>query len=450
MQARLEPEKLNLLPTHCSKWVDLTRSTDSIDEPDIEAAITELYEWFELPPPFIFWCQSPWQLAMAPDILQTILRTGPDIHRSYRIGEHSESAIWKTVWSLINSQCDSAVLSTLRERSLGKEVRQRTRNGRYTSKDSLTRNWFAFSATGEPDPLPMGIWEKMTPPLVSAQHELTNDLRLLAKAHLSGPDFDLIRMRYDQNFRSRSITRTARGRMEILARDVLAADVSRNYSETFLSALNNIWWGPWSADWLPMIEFIRDICGLELPEKAERNLNRFLRLAKLGFAYSFFGPVCFVSERPLQLKFDEQSRFHSESGPAVCFVDGYQIFSWHGTIVNKRIVDEPQNISMVDIRSELNIEVRRVLIERFGSGRFITESKAKQIHEDRYGTLYRQELNGDEPLVMVKVKNSTPEPDGTYKDYYLRVPPNISTARAAVAWSFGVPDPEQYNPSVET
>ena len=37
---------------------------------------------------------------------------------------------------------------------------------------------------------------------------------------------------------------------------------------------------------------------------------------------------------------------------------------------------------------------------------------------------------------MVKVVNSTPEPDGSFKDYFLRVPPDMQTAHQAVAWTF--------------
>jgi hypothetical protein len=51
--------------------------------------------------------------------------------------------------------------------------------------------------------------------------------------------------------------------------------------------------------------------------------------------------------------------------------------------------------------------------------------------------LFRKELAGDEPLVMVKVVNATPEADGSFKDYFLRVPPTVQTAREAVAWTFG-------------
>ena len=39
---------------------------------------------------------------------------------------------------------------------------------------------------------------------------------------------------------------------------------------------------------------------------------------------------------------------------------------------------------------------------------------------------------------MVRVKNSTPEPDGTFKTYRLRVPPWITTTRQAIAWTFGM------------
>lgn len=50
---------------------------------------------------------------------------------------------------------------------------------------------------------------------------------------------------------------------------------------------------------------------------------------------------------------------------------------------------------------------------------------------------------------MVKVVNSTPEPDGSYKDYFLRVPPTITTAHEAVAWTFGK-TAETYAPAIET
>ena len=50
---------------------------------------------------------------------------------------------------------------------------------------------------------------------------------------------------------------------------------------------------------------------------------------------------------------------------------------------------------------------------------------------------------------MVEVLNATPEPDGSRKTYYLRVPPGTRTARAAVAWTFGLAA-DAYAPARET
>jgi hypothetical protein len=89
------------------------------------------------------------------------------------------------------------------------------------------------------------------------------------------------------------------------------------------------------------------------------------------------------------------------------------------------------------------------MIERYGQAKYLLDSGAVKIHSDDWGALYRKEIKNDEPLVMVKVVNSTAESDGSFKDYFLRVPPTIERARQAVAWTFGVPE-DEYEPALET
>ncbi len=50
---------------------------------------------------------------------------------------------------------------------------------------------------------------------------------------------------------------------------------------------------------------------------------------------------------------------------------------------------------------------------------------------------------------MVEVINATAEPDGGFRHYFLRVPPDTKTAREAVAWSFGLPS-RNYAPEIES
>jgi hypothetical protein len=76
----------------------------------------------------------------------------------------------------------------------------------------------------------------------------------------------------------------------------------------------------------------------------------------------------------------------------------------------------PERITAEQIETETNAEVRRVMIERYdsvrGAGAYLKDSGAQIIAQDEGGILYRKNLEGDEPMVMVRVLNSTPEPDG--------------------------------------
>lgn len=114
------------------------------------------------------------------------------------------------------------------------------------------------------------------------------------------------------------------------------------------------------------------------------------------------------------------------------------------------MIENPDKLTTAVIDNERNAEVKRVMVERYGQVRYLKDSGARIVHGgDAFGVLYRIEMGFDEPLVMVKVKNSTPEPDGSFKEYFLRVPPNIQTAQAAVAWTFALEN-EEYSPVVET
>ena len=127
-------------------------------------------------------------------------------------------------------------------------------------------------------------------------------------------------------------------------------------------------------------------------------------------------------------------------------------------VVPPTAVFEPERITLRDVLAEREIPVRRILLELFGLERFLRESGAPVIDrvEDEAALgglagaeLYRQELAGDEPLVVVKVRNSTPETDGEFQVFHLRVPPGTRSCRQAIAWSFGLAEAD-YAPQVES
>ncbi|MFD6658677.1 DUF6745 domain-containing protein [Streptomyces parvus] len=145
-----------------------------------------------------------------------------------------------------------------------------------------------------------------------------------------------------------------------------------------------------------------------------------------------------ITERPDVLHRDEAGRLDHGEGPALAYGDGFALHAWRGMPVPAAFLEELSSLTPERIRAEENAELRRVMLEYYGYDRYLSESGAEPVHRDETGILWRIALDGDEDVVMVEVVNSTPEPDGTYRTYWLRVPPATRTAKDGVAWTFGL------------
>ncbi|GJF32230.1 hypothetical protein KNE206_49300 [Kitasatospora sp. NE20-6] len=170
--------------------------------------------------------------------------------------------------------------------------------------------------------------------------------------------------------------------------------------------------------------------------------------AQTGWWWPYEG-VVLIAERPVALHRDEAGRLDRADGPALAFADGFALHAWRGMPVPADFLADLAGVTAERIRTEANAELRRVMLEFHGYDRYLAESGAEPVHRDDTGVLWRIQLPGDEAVVMVEVVNSTAEPDGTFRTYWLRVPPSTRTARAGVAWTFGVTE-EEYRPQRET
>jgi len=209
--------------------------------------------------------------------------------------------------------------------------------------------------------------------------------------------------------------------------------------------------------WLSFYNFFQEQCKLDICNK----LQGLMDLSKVCGWWTPMENIAILSHKPLKIHMDEQNRTHNINGPAIKFRgnDLCDVYIVHGVRVTKKVVD--RNYTVDDIDKEPNAEVRRVMIELYGQSKYLMDSNAKEIHSDDFGTLYLKEIPDDEPLMMVKVVNSTPEEDGSFKDYFIRVDPNayggLKTGLAAVASTWRNPDgsmvferPEEYDPIVQT
>ncbi|WP_198653711.1 DUF6745 domain-containing protein [Actinocorallia populi] len=197
--------------------------------------------------------------------------------------------------------------------------------------------------------------------------------------------------------------------------------------------------GQHDAPWLELFASLDRLAPLHGPAEVA---------ASAGWWWPYENLVI-LSERPVELHRDEPGRLHNGDGPALSYSDGFALHAWRGMPIPPGFLDTLSGLTAHRILAEENAELRRVMLERFGYDRYLAEAGAQPLHRDETGVLWRIDLPDDEPVVMVEVVNSTPEPDGTRRTYYLRVPPDTRTARAGVAWTFGLTEAE-YRPLQET
>lgn len=86
-----------------------------------------------------------------------------------------------------------------------------------------------------------------------------------------------------------------------------------------------------------------------------------------------------------------------------------------------------------------NMTHRARAMGRIDMAKAVKSGLATMIKKDKYGKLWNIQMGDDltSTLAVVEVKNATKEPDGTFTNYYLRVPPTTTCPHQGVAWSFG-------------
>ncbi len=128
--------------------------------------------------------------------------------------------------------------------------------------------------------------------------------------------------------------------------------------------------------------------------------------------------------------------------------NGYRLL-WRGVEVDARIAFRPEQLQVKEVFAQRNSEVRRVMLERIGWERFLQEAKPKVRDRDYDPGGERRLLHvaftDHEDLLVLCVKCPSTE-----RQYFLRVPPHVTTCHQAAAWIAGFSEPSEYEPVLET
>lgn len=221
-----------------------------------------------------------------------------------------------------------------------------------------------------------------------------------------------------------------------LAAIMLYAELEKKEVKQCVGQINNFVWGAHEAGWLSYYAYMKDVLKVQWMDL----FDKYAQVIHLGWCL-FYENVAIVSQKPIYIR-SENDVLHCENGPALMYADGFRLYRYKGIDMTNHIyaIEEPDTITVEKITSESNQEVKRALLEIFGYERFIAESGANLIHKDDFRgspvELYSLTIDSvqvDGCLVV----NSTAEPDGHFKKYFIQVEPGkYKTAVGALASTF--------------
>ncbi len=126
---------------------------------------------------------------------------------------------------------------------------------------------------------------------------------------------------------------------------------------------------------------------------------------------------------------------------------------YKGTLVPQKYILNPHGLTFDEIISHSNTEVRRIGCEIYGFERMLEEERFDVIDYDEETDAYLLKITLEtadrEDINLVKVVDGTHGFGPEKKEYFLQVPPNITTCKSAIAWTF-YKEVQDYKPIIET
>lgn len=432
----LTDEHRAMLPSWRQKWIDNAMSTAAMTDEDrvaVKAAIKGLYEAADLPPPppeRILFVSSPIVAHFAASFAAEVWAKRDEAKGKTKSKDALDAVISKSAQVMSQSPEAAAPIN------YGQSVHQQTLRAaieaaltddqRDTAGDFVRGIAHAASlATG-------GAGKDAGAVSDARVAELLDDEKMLAHPWC-----------------------TPLGSVMREAAKALDCDVKNAHQAFSMRNGGNQWSG-----WVAFLSFFRHIVQLPIDYSKWQHYEEAAARSGPRYMHSEF---CIVSDRPEVLTVDAQNRPHNETGPFCRWRDGVALYAFHGVRVPRYVIERPDLINVERIHAERNEEIRRVMIERFGVGRYVTAAGFKVVDEDKDPLGLPRRLLRRDNMLVVELTNSTLDADGTRRTYFVACEPSLRpmlpdgrlgepqsmTALNAVASTYGMRG-EEYKLEVET
>lgn len=194
------------------------------------------------------------------------------------------------------------------------------------------------------------------------------------------------------------------------------------------SFLNGNMFGSMDATWLSFYDYYRHETNVDLTD-----IDYMIDIAKnCGWIYCS-NEDAIIQDRPIKIQFDELNRLHCQTGAAIQYADGFEVYSWHGVTVPAKWIHG--KLTAKQALKVPNMEQRRAACEILGWAKVLKQLNSVEVDRDEdpmIGTLLEVDIPdvGKERFLKVLC--------GTGREFCIPVPPDMRTALEANAWTYGI------------
>ena len=479
---KLTPGQELQLECYFADWYSLPKARSS-DKEAVRTAVGRLYGALKLAHPTVVFCESPWQLIAVRAMLRLLATSeGATLHAA--LVESLKKPLWFQAAQSIQEQWETLApflraMSTNTNGSVSSFLTKELFNDLDSPLQSVLKQSISQADTALDSQL--GVKAKLQlrsfvqnrgqaerqemlrgnlfgghghlPPrmeqLMGGDHLANQGLDQLLVQDLAAEFLDQYGEETRKQIESAANTATAgKGLLPNRRQDAALKKISPAVDTLFLVSLEYMALLGNLSD-LPTYGYISECLPITLNSSIKQDIEDWLAIKKNLFHICCYDELCLACEYPIAAQFTAHGRLHCTTGPALEFRDAYKVYAINGVMLPANVIENPRSITVKRIDTENNVEIRRILINLYGLKKYLDDSCAVQIDADDAGVLYKKEMKNDEPIVVVKVTNTTPDADGSLKEYFLRVPPSITNVRAAVAWTFNM-NSEEYRPTAES
>ena len=185
-------------------------------------------------------------------------------------------------------------------------------------------------------------------------------------------------------------------------------------------------YGQHDAPWLGFYDFFNNVCGLK---KQTERLEGLWVIAQNAGWFLPHENICWISERYNVCKL-KGNMIHCESGPAIAYPDGFEIYALNGVRVPRwLILTSSKDLDPHLLLKEENVEVRREIVRKVGIERICQGLGARRIDKMGDYELLLLDMGDNRMRPYLKMKNPSL---GVY--HIEGVPPGITTCEQALNW----------------